>query len=310
MKRLVAAFALLLFVFPLIALAQSALTVTTTSLPPASVGVSYSVQLQATGGVAPYTWAISSGVLPGGLSLSSGGLISGNPTSGGAFNITVTVTSSGGGGGTGGSSGPIVCTQGCATPALANWNNGPNSVSLPSAVAPGDVVVLMVEGLVPGAAFTIRPSSGTDTFTPLVTAQTSDTFQHWTIFYACNSSGGYKTVNGAWSGDNYGTVALLDLSGPASFCVDGPGIANAGTGGAPSVGPFTPTVTNDFFFAILFNPYGNVIAPTWPGATSLGMGSYGNAIFVILNSAGATPQTASGNVFSTNWAAVMGAVKP
>lgn len=308
MKSFVATFAFLLLQFPLNVHAQSALSVTTTSLPTATVGVQYSVQLQATGGVTPYTWAISSGTIPAGLSFSPGGLISGSPTSGGAFNIAVTVTDSSSGGGGGG--GGIICAQGCKTPVLRNWNNGPDSISLPSAITPGDAVVLMVEGDVSGGGFTVKPSGGTDTFTQLVTARTSDTFQHGTIFYACNSSGGYKSVNGTWAGDNYGTAVLLDLSGPVSLCVDGPGIANTGTGTSPSVGPLTPSVADDFFLAIAFNPYGNPITETWPGAMSLGTASYGNAIFLILNSTSAAPQTPTGNMPSTNWAAVMGAIKP
>jgi Putative Ig domain len=94
MKSFVATFAFFLLQFPLIVHAQSALSVTTTSLPTASVGIQYSVQLQATGGVTPYTWAISNGALTAGLTLSPGGLIAGTPTSGGAFNFTVTVTDS------------------------------------------------------------------------------------------------------------------------------------------------------------------------------------------------------------------------
>lgn len=48
-------------------------------LDDARSGQSYSVTLQATGGTAPYTWAIRSGNLPPGLSLSSDGVISGQP---------------------------------------------------------------------------------------------------------------------------------------------------------------------------------------------------------------------------------------
>ncbi len=59
---------------------QQALSISTSSLPPASVGVSYSATLQATGGVPPYTWSLLSGTLPVGLSLdSSSGAITGVP---------------------------------------------------------------------------------------------------------------------------------------------------------------------------------------------------------------------------------------
>jgi large repetitive protein len=71
------------------------LVVTTTSLPGAALGVAYSQTLQATGGVQPYQWAVTSGSLPSGLTLSSAGVISGTPTgSTGTSNFTVTVTDS------------------------------------------------------------------------------------------------------------------------------------------------------------------------------------------------------------------------
>lgn len=54
--------------------------ITTNQLPPYSVGVPYSFQLQASGGSGNYAWKIISGNLPTGLSLSVNGVISGTPT--------------------------------------------------------------------------------------------------------------------------------------------------------------------------------------------------------------------------------------
>lgn len=45
------------------------LSITTPSLPNGTVGSAYSQSLAASGGVPPYTWSVSSGALPGGLSL-------------------------------------------------------------------------------------------------------------------------------------------------------------------------------------------------------------------------------------------------
>src|SRR5450755_124461 len=45
------------------------LSVTTSSLANAQVGVVYSTTLGATGGTAPYTWSLTSGILPPGISL-------------------------------------------------------------------------------------------------------------------------------------------------------------------------------------------------------------------------------------------------
>ncbi|NLT39426.1 MAG: S-layer homology domain-containing protein, partial [Clostridiales bacterium] len=63
-------------------------TITTDTLPDGTVGTAYSQSLAATGD-SPITWSKESGDLPGGLTLSAGGAISGTPTTGGTFNFTV-----------------------------------------------------------------------------------------------------------------------------------------------------------------------------------------------------------------------------
>jgi hypothetical protein len=74
---------------------SSALQVTTSSLPGATAGSPYAATLAASGGVAPYKWSVSSGVLPTGLSLnSSTGAISGTATAAGNFNFTAAVADS------------------------------------------------------------------------------------------------------------------------------------------------------------------------------------------------------------------------
>ena len=61
---------------------------------PATVGDPYSFDLTATGGVTPYTWSVTSGTLPAGLSLDPDGTISGTPTAAGSSSVTVQVTDS------------------------------------------------------------------------------------------------------------------------------------------------------------------------------------------------------------------------
>ncbi len=70
----------------------SALTVSTPSIPDAVVSQAYSFQLQATGGTGTNVWSINSGTLPCGLSLSSGGVISGTPTCANGNTIQFKVT--------------------------------------------------------------------------------------------------------------------------------------------------------------------------------------------------------------------------
>lgn len=59
-------------------------TVTTSSLPNGTVNVPYSATLQSSGGTPPVTWSIATTALPPGLSLSSGGTISGTPATPGS----------------------------------------------------------------------------------------------------------------------------------------------------------------------------------------------------------------------------------
>lgn len=70
------------------------LTITTSSLPPGTVGTAYSAQLAATGGTGGNTWDISSGTICTGLSLSSSGAITGTPTTPQTCAVTYRVTDS------------------------------------------------------------------------------------------------------------------------------------------------------------------------------------------------------------------------
>ena len=70
------------------------LTISTASpLPEGTPTVAYSQALAAVGGTSPYTWAIASGSVPG-LTLSSAGVLSGTPTTGGTYGFTVQITDS------------------------------------------------------------------------------------------------------------------------------------------------------------------------------------------------------------------------
>lgn len=74
-------------------------SITTSSLSDGNVGTTYSMQLAASGGIAPYTWQLTSGTLPSCLALSAAGVLS--SSSGlmascvGSSNLTFQVTDSG-----------------------------------------------------------------------------------------------------------------------------------------------------------------------------------------------------------------------
>jgi hypothetical protein len=76
---------------PRLAAATAAVT-----LPAGTVGASYSTSLATvtTGGYAPRTYALASGGLPPGLTLSASGRVSGTPTAAGAYAFTLAITDS------------------------------------------------------------------------------------------------------------------------------------------------------------------------------------------------------------------------
>lgn len=75
--------------------AATPLTVDASGVPStAQVGVPYSGALKASGGTSPYSFAVTSGALPDGLTLNADGTITGTPGTSGSFTAEITVTDS------------------------------------------------------------------------------------------------------------------------------------------------------------------------------------------------------------------------
>jgi hypothetical protein len=72
------------------------ITLAPPTLPTGAVGVAYSQTITASGGTAPYTFAVILGTLPTGLTLAAGGVLSGTPTSPGSFTVTIRATDANG----------------------------------------------------------------------------------------------------------------------------------------------------------------------------------------------------------------------
>jgi hypothetical protein len=109
---------------------NAALSIITSALPNGMVSTPYSASLAAIGGKPPYTWSISAGTQPPGLSISSSsGVISGTPTTAGTLPFTAKVTDSSNPAGTANKALSI-------TVATANTNIWP-STTIPAVVDTG-----------------------------------------------------------------------------------------------------------------------------------------------------------------------------
>ncbi len=89
-----------------ITVSAPSLSLTTPALPAATGSAAYAQTLAASGGSAPYRYAVSSGALPPGLVLASDGSLGGTPTQAGSFAFAITVTDSSTG------TGPFSASQG------------------------------------------------------------------------------------------------------------------------------------------------------------------------------------------------------
>src|SRR5438477_448325 len=184
------------------------LQVTSSQLPGGTVGSAYSATLNASGGTSPYSWSLSSGTLPTGLSLSSSGTLSGTPTVAGAFPFTVTVK---------------YAVSGSASASLSINVVGLPPLQITSSQLPGGTV---------GSAYsaTLSASGGTSPYSWSVSSGTLPTG------LSLSSSGtlsGTPTVAGAFPF----TVAVKDaVSGSASASLS----INVVTAAAPSVSISSP----------------------------------------------------------------------
>lgn len=73
---------------------QTELALTPTTLPTPALNAAYSESVSAAGGTGPYTYAITYGSLPSGITLSSSGSITGSTTAAGTYNFVIAATDS------------------------------------------------------------------------------------------------------------------------------------------------------------------------------------------------------------------------
>jgi len=142
------------------------------------VNGAYSETLGVTGGAPPYTWSVLSGALPGGLTLSGGGTIAGQPSTAGVFNFTVQVLDSNSVSATGTFALTVVFVSGSLArvgvlPQFAAGGSWDTTIWLVNTSASAVPVRLVFYG--DDGTTVLKDGGGNVTTTPLTVAQQGDT---------------------------------------------------------------------------------------------------------------------------------------
>ncbi|HEX8999426.1 MAG TPA: putative Ig domain-containing protein, partial [Blastocatellia bacterium] len=210
-------------------------TVNPASLPNGTVGSAYSQTLSAAPAGGNYSYAVTAGALPTGLSLNSAtGVLSGTPTANGTFNFTVTVT------GFGSCSGNRAYTMTIGT-------GGCPTITLPDSLPNGSVGTLYSNSAAasPSGSYTYSATGslppGTTLYTSIglifgyPTAAGSYTFTITATAGACSGSKQYTVVIGAGFASSLTVFSDFDGDGKSDLSVfrgtDGSWlVANSGNG--------------------------------------------------------------------------------
>jgi large repetitive protein len=239
------------------------LSITSSNALSAAYNTVFSQTLTATGGTPPYTWSISSGALPTGLQLSSGGVISGTPAASGTFSATLKVTDS---------------AQLTATQAITI------AVALPSTPQ-------VTIGTIPGSAAKQAPVSLSlgSSFPVALTGTLSVSFQSSvggspTEVQFVTSSGGSSTANfsiaaGATTAVFSGSPVLATGTLAGTITLTATLTAAGGTTITPTPTPATETIT---------------IAPSAPVIESVSFSNAGGGLTVTVTGYSTTREMVSG----------------
>lgn len=248
------------------------LAVTTSSLPGGVVGSAYSATLAATGGASPYTWSVTAGTLPAGLSLSaSTGTISGTPTVSGTSNFTVQVRDAAASTATRALSivistvaSPIALVQSASRSGLVV-----SSLAVPfgSANTAGNLIAVFIRMSTSTQTVTVTDSAGNVYANAVQQVQNSDGHRTY-IFYARNVLGRANTVTARFSAaNNHPFVAVYEYRGLSRTAPLDRVASAQGSSASVSAGPTaTTTAANELLFGGVGFPF------SWSGTVTAGAG--------------------------------------
>ena len=231
-------------------------TVSTASLPGGTQNLVYSAALAATGGTLPYTWSITSGTLPTGLTLTaSTGAISGTPTGTGTSSFTVQVSDANSVTSSKSLSITIGATSGGGIGLVqANAVQGSSvasvSVAFPGANTVGNLILAFVRMSSATQTVTLKDSAGNTYIQAVAQVQTADGSQA-RLFYAKNISGAAaNTITATFSAsNNHPWMAIYEYSGLSTTSPLDQTASAQGNSAAPSSGATAVTTgTNELVF--------------------------------------------------------------
>jgi hypothetical protein len=295
-------------------------TVTTTSLPSGTQNAAYSATLTATGGTLPYSWSISVGTLPAGLTLAaSTGVISGTPTGTGTSNFTVQVTDANSLTGTKALSLTINASSGGGIGLVqANALQGSAVASLSAAFpvgnTPGNLIIAFVRMSTSTQTVALTDTAGNIYTQAAAQVQTADGSQVQ-LFYAKNILGAANTVKATFSAsNNHPWLAIYEYKGLNTVSPLDQVASAQGSSTTPSSGA-TPTTTSAS--ELVFAGFG--FPASYTGTQTAGAG-----FTMVQNNTGTSPganesmlTTATGSYTgalslssSANWSAIVATFKP
>ncbi|SDD45828.1 Calx-beta domain-containing protein [Aquimonas voraii] len=284
--------------------AAPTITLNPATLPAASAASSYSQSLSASGAIAPYTFSVSAGALPAGLSLTSAGVLSGTPTAAGTFNFTVTASDANAQTGSQAYTlvvgAPTLTLQPSTLPngtgsapysaqLTATGGNAPYSFSLSAgALPPG--VTLATDGAISGTP----TAAGTFNFTASVTDSTSGTpgtvTRAYTVEVLVPTIGISTTVPTIWTLNRPFSLQLQGSGGafPYTFAVAS-GALPAGVTLSPSgLLSGIPNIAGNYTFTVSvtdangFNGTQQIQVGVFRPAVTVPANSFGGLIGLIL----------------------------
>ncbi|UOQ72763.1 Ig-like domain-containing protein [Hymenobacter cellulosilyticus] len=207
------------------------------TLPNGTVAAAYSQTLTASGGTAPYSFAISAGALPTGLTLSAGGTLAGTPTTSGTFNFTVRATDASAAPGPYNgarsysltiSAQPVTAAPTVTAPANGSLTNNPFPVYAGTATAGSTVTVYVGPNAGTATAIGTTTATGSGNFT--LTQPSALGNGMYKVYATAQLSGQAASVN---SNTNVFTV---DVTAPTV-------VISSTTGNSTSTSPIPFTVT-------------------------------------------------------------------